>query len=258
MLITLKIFTNFRTMTSNLQPKQINIKALFTFLQEKGSFNKSLNITAFCVIMTLLTIQIANAQKPVIGNNWDLVYEAEALKIYTRDNIQSNIDEVRVTVHLESSPESVAAVLSDVSNYSNWVYKCKNSRLVENVNDRALYFYAEYDFPYPASDRDLIVYSERWRNHENGEIYFHSVAAPDFLSEKKSVVRIKELESFWIISPNADGSSTVEYIVKTSVGGNIPDWIVNWGITTGPKNSMLSLAQQLQHPKGQYASNLKK
>jgi hypothetical protein len=84
----------------------------------------------------------------------------------------------------------------------------------------------------------------------------HSVGLPDYKPEVEDIVRIRAFESSWEITPNNDGTVYIDYTAKTDPGGNIPAWIINLGIATGPVKTMEKLAEVVQDPKYQQAEAL--
>lgn len=203
------------------------------------------------LLKSLLFILFAGGKTPVSPvhpdrPDWVLRQEKGALRVYTRPNPDSGIQEVRITTRINARIGSFLTALSDVSAYQTWVYKCSEARLLETVNEQEFYYYAKTDLPFPVSDRDLVVHSRQWQD-ESGVIHSVSNARPEYLPAKKGVVRIHSFRSYWRITPAGPGQVAIDYEVKTNPGGNIPAWIINLGITSGPVKTMEKLAEIAQH-----------
>ena len=204
------------------------------------------NTHLFLLIPNLLIILVFSSTSVFAQGSdlapWDLVKEEGDLKVYTRKNLDSGIKELRMTTSIRASLEDYIDALNDADSYKDWVYKCESSSLVLKVSDTELYYQIETDFPFPLSDRDLVVHTKQ-RIDENGTFYSNSVAAPDKRPEENGVVRINMYESHWKATPQNDGSVYIDYNSKVDPAGNIPQWVVNLGITVGPVKSMESFTQ---------------
>ncbi|MEL6676291.1 MAG: START domain-containing protein [Bacteroidota bacterium] len=173
--------------------------------------------------------------------DWELHTEEEGISIFTRLEEEARFKEVKATFQIESSLDHFISVLNDASAYTDWVYKCIKSERLETVNESSFYYYIETDLPFPASNRDLIVFSTQWKDPVTGAIKSKSVGKMEFIPEKDGLVRIPYFQSQWIITPMGNGHLNVEYWGKTDPGGSIPAWIVNLGVAIGPINTMKSL-----------------
>jgi len=69
---------------------------------------------------------------------------------------------------------------------------------------------------------------------------------PDFVPEKKGVVRIKNSTGKWVITPGGSGQVKVEYSLHVDPGGNIPSWLVNMFAAEGPVQEFKKLRIQVQ------------
>ena len=171
------------------------------------------------------------------SEDWQLVKEKGNLKIYTRKSVHSDIKELRIITTMKASIEDFVDALNDADSYKVWVYKCESSKLVEKVSDSELYYQVETDFPFPMSDRDLVAYTKQ-EFDEHGVFYSNTIATPNKQPKEKGVVRINLFESHWKVIPQNDGSVYIDYNSKVDPAGNIPQWIVNLGLTVGPVKSM--------------------
>ena len=172
---------------------------------------------------------------------WELKTQEDNIKVYTRSTERSAVNEVRITATFHVNLEVFMKSLNDVANYDEWVYKGVNPKHIEAVNDDEFYYYIQSDFPYPLSDRDLVVRSRQWKDHRTNTYHSHSVAAPDKHRRRKGIVRIELYESFWHIQQNNDGTLAIDYKVIVDPGGNLPAWLINMAVTEGPLKTMKSL-----------------
>jgi len=136
----------------------------------------------------------------------------------------------------------VETLLSNVPLYAQWVYKCDSSVRIKTVHSNDFYYYIRSGFPFPFSDRDLIVHSQQWVDTATGIYHSHSTASPDMITANPDVVRITVFESTWEISPMPDGQVQINYFAKSNPGGDIPVWLINMAIARGPYETMKKFA----------------
>lgn len=206
----------------------------------------------------LLPFILIFSDKSVFGQSallpgWELIKEQGPLKVYTRKSADSDIKELRITTNMKASMDDFVNALNDADSYKEWVYKCPNSQLVKKVSDHELYYRVETDFPFPLSDRDLVVYTKQ-RFDASGVFYSDSVARPDYQPKEDGMVRIQLFESHWKVTSLKDGSIFIDYNSKVDPAGNIPQWVVNLGLTVGPVKSMESFTEFVEQRKFQKKS----
>lgn len=173
--------------------------------------------------------------------DWSLVKENGKTRVYTRSNKDSKIKEVRIRTQMNVDFEHFIKVLSDVSNYNEWVYKGRNAKLLDQINDNEMYYFIESDFPFPLSDRDMVIHSRQWRDPVSKTYHSKSVAVPQYLPKDRNMVRLPMLEAYWKISPRPNGGIEIDYKALADPGGNLPAWLINMAITQGPIKTMEQL-----------------
>ena len=176
--------------------------------------------------------------------DWKLKTTEDNLKLYTRNNDQSGVKEVRIKTEVAITLEKLMAVLGNVSNYESWVYKCSEAKMVKVVTEDDYYYYSRYDLPFPLSDRDIVVRSRQWE--KDGIFYSHSTLSRNMVNKKKSIVRIQEFDAHWKITKKENGILAIDYVVQTHPGGSLPNWAINLGIAKGPIETMKNLIKQLE------------
>lgn len=184
---------------------------------------------------------------------WVLKREVDGVRVFYRDAPDSKIKELRFETTLQATLSSIAALLSDVEGYDKWVYKNERAHLVERRSDWEMIYYEEMDFPWPLSNRDLVVLSRMWQDSLTHALHSHSVSAHHLLPEREGIVRITELEFRWTFTPQNDGTVAVDYYLKSDPGGHIPAWLINLALDQGPLRTMERFKAMLQHPRYRYA-----
>ncbi|HNM26648.1 MAG TPA: START domain-containing protein [Saprospiraceae bacterium] len=185
------------------------------------------------------------------NDGWVLKNDKDAVKVYIRRT--ADVHEIKLVTSLKAPLSGLVQLLSEVDQYPAWGYKVAESRLVRRVNDHECYYYSKLDFPWPINDRDVIMHSTLQQDPVTKAITAASEAAPDMLPETKDVVRIRKCNTRWTMIPGAGGWVYVEYYIYSNPGGNLPDWLVNMAVDSGPRETIKNMRQILQQPKYQNA-----
>ncbi|MCS6929606.1 MAG: START domain-containing protein [Saprospiraceae bacterium] len=171
----------------------------------------------------------------------------DSIQVFYRKT--GDVHELKLIVHMRASLPSVAYLLEDVPVYPNWVYRVVESRVVERLSDKELYYYVHIDFPWPLTDRDLIMHSRLSQDPRTRILTYVSTAAPAQLPEKENVIRIRKAHSKWVIAPIGNEMVRVEYYLYSNPGGSLPDWLVNLALDIGPRETMKKMRSLLLIPR---------
>ncbi len=185
--------------------------------------------------------------------DWVFKKEVSGIKIYTREAPDSDIKELKFTTIIESSISSTIALLVDVDNYDQWVYKCAESTILKELNELQSFCYYNVDFPWPMSDRDMIIYSEIEQDPLTKEVVSSSYGRPEYIPEKEGRVRIYNHFNQWRFKPTAPDRIEATYLLKSDPAGSIPSWMINMAIDQGPLKSMKGFLEHLDDEKYQGA-----
>jgi START domain-containing protein len=171
---------------------------------------------------------------------WELVKDEGNIQVYTRKPENAKLKELRIIAEFKINIDTLLKVLNDANQYTDWVYKCNESKVISTINKEEFYYYATTDLPFPATDRDLVVLCRQWVDN-NGIVYSQSVAKPGLIPNVNGFVRIQNYESKWKITPLKNGVIHIDYKAVSDPGGSIPAWIINMAMTTGPLKTMKQL-----------------
>lgn len=177
-------------------------------------------------------------------SEWDFVAEKTNIKVYTRTTETSDIKELRILADFDGQIDTLLNILNDANNYGTWVYKCSKSEPIIPGEGYNTAYSAITDFPFPMSDRELVAKSNQYKD-EYGRLIQHTVNAGKDIPEKSGVVRIKNYEAKWIMEQIDTNRIHVEYVSSVDPGGNIPAWVVNLALTTGPIKTFEKLMKQV-------------
>lgn len=182
------------------------------------------------------------------AGDWVFKGEKDYVKVYYRNT--SDVLELKLVTSIKSSLSGLIQLLSEVEQYPAWGYKVMEARLLRKVSDTEMYYYTRLDFPWPMSDRDIVMHS-KMEQDKNGQIIAKSVAVPDYIPEVKDVIRIRKANTHWLVVPGAGGWLYTEYYIYSHPGGNIPEWLINMAIDMGPRETIKNIRKLVSAPKYQ-------
>ncbi|MEO6150117.1 MAG: START domain-containing protein [Mucilaginibacter sp.] len=190
----------------------------------------------------LLLFAFTNSQ----ANDWKLSTDKSGIKVYTRVVPGSKVKAVKVESDFKATASQFVAVLLDVKNSVDWVYRTKSCLLIKQVSPSELYYYSEISVPWPVENRDFVARIAVSQDPETKVVTVDAPSVPGFVALKKAVVRISDSKGKWIITPTSNQTIRVEYTLQVDPGGAIPAWLVNMFAAEGPTQSFKLLKLQLQ------------
>ncbi|MCB0521631.1 MAG: hypothetical protein H6577_15055 [Lewinellaceae bacterium] len=208
----------------------------------KQFFRLSFFLCMACLVFPFIVAAQAKAE-------WELKRDKGGIKVYVKDSPTSKIKELKFTTEIEASLNTVAAVLTYVEGYDDWVYSNKESRTIKRISDTEMYYYTELKFPWPFDNRDLVLHSIIWQDPKTLAIHSQTNSVHWMESEKDGVVRIKVADLHWAFTPLGGGKIRVEYHMVSDPGGNIPAWMVNLAADQGPLQTMVKFKEMLEKEK---------
>ena len=203
---------------------------------------KSANIAAL-ILFLLLAPALFQAQDK---DGSELKRDKGGIMVYMRDAPDSKIKELKFTTDLDASLNAIAAILTHVEGFDDWVYASIQSRTVKRVSESEVYYYTQIDFPWPLNNRDLVLHTNIWQDPKTLSIHSRTNSVHWMQPETHGVVRITKADLEWNFTPLKNGKVHLDYYLKSDPGGNIPAWIVNLAADQGPLQTMVKFKEMLQ------------
>jgi len=178
---------------------------------------------------------------------WHLRKDKDGIKIYTRDLENKGILEYRAITTIDTNLEQLIRIIHDVENYPAWTANCASAEIHKVINDSTRIEYMTTPVPWPLSDRDVVMEFVVTKHTDNYfEAYLTSV--PDAVPENDKYVRIKDSEGFWIFNKIDINKVEIIHQFYGDPEGNIPKWIINMFIVSGPYKTLLNLKDLCNSP----------
>jgi hypothetical protein len=189
------------------------------------------------------------ASEVLVSKDWKLAKEEDGIKVYYRKIEGKNLNEIKIQSVFNCNLSTLVAALADVPKYKEWVYSTKEAKTIKKISSREVIYYDAIDFPWPLSNRDLVIHAKTSQNIESKVVKINLSAENDLYPVQKGVVRIKFFKAEYNLTPQKD-KVMVDYILSSDPGGMLPDPVVNLALDEGPVKTMQSLKKLIA--KGAY------
>lgn len=201
---------------------------------------------SFRLIVTLLTVKtFLFAPLFLSAQTWKFIKEKEGIKIYTREEPNSNIKSFKGVMTMKATLAQVGYLIGNVETFDWWADDIKKIDVLAHEKDKLIRYYLIYDVPWPLADRDLCVEARITINQEKGEKIVEAKPLLNIIPENKDMVRIKNYWQRWTIQTQKDQSLLLVLEGTIDPGGSIPAWLSNMVITDTPLKVMTSLKEEV-------------
>jgi hypothetical protein len=192
----------------------------------------------------LVLFHMASAQK-----KWKLISEKDGIYVYIQNLENSKFKAVRAVCTVDCGVTKLSYVLMDVSNTKDWVYATKICKLLKKMSPTDIFYYSEVELPWPVSNRDFIIRITLTQDEKTKIARIVAENHPEYVPEKKNVIRIPKSAGNWTLTPLGDGRTKVEYVIHVDPGGSVPAWMVNMLADVGPHSSFTKLKKEVKKEK---------
>ncbi|MDP4130578.1 MAG: START domain-containing protein [Bacteroidota bacterium] len=196
-------------------------------------------------LLLILPFSLFSCFSGTTQGTWNLKKDKEGIKVYSRSSEHSKIDEIKADFNVQGTLSEMAAVMLDVDDHVQWAYSTKSNALLKKTNDADLYFYTEMNSPWPLSNRDLIVHLLLSQDPASKIMTIEETEVPDYIPEKKSVVRVPFSKAVWTVTPVNKKTIKINYQIEVDPGGAVPAWVVNMFAAKCPFESFKNLRTQI-------------
>ncbi len=196
-------------------------------------------------VLMLFAFALLGVSASTNSGSWQLAKEKDAIKVFTRPSALGSLKDSKGVMQIKASVDDVIQLLSKFDNYTKWMYKCSESKLLKRVSETEYYVYTVTDAPWPVSDRDLIskVNAEK---KADGTVSLKLTGVKDYIPEKSGKVRVPRFNGLWQASPKSNGMVEVTYQLESDPGGSLPDWVANATATDIPYFTLFEMKKLLE------------
>ena len=207
--------------------------------------------------IVLFLILIFLTQQSVFGaktaDDWELKRKDKGIEAYLRDMPGTDLKEFKGVMYVRGVRlSSMVATFDDTASYTRWMYNCTESRLLKYINVHERITYTVTHAPWPADDRDTVVYSFMSQNPEDLSVTIDITSRPDYLPKQPHRLRIPMMKATWTFKPLKSGTVMIVYRTVTDPGGPLPIWLLNLSVIDLPYYTMYKFMNVIKE--GRYAA----
>ena len=163
-----------------------------------------------------------------------------------------------VTV-VKSSLSGLVSLILDTDRASEWAYRTRRIEVLRRDDETATFMIrGETDFPWPFSDRDVVMLGQISQDEKSRTVTIHSYSTPPgLIAIRSGYVRMPDMRGDWIFRPLGKGLVEVTMVGRADPGGNIPASLVSMLIHETPYQTLLGLRKMIADERYQHARILK-
>lgn len=197
----------------------------------------------FCVFIIALVFLFSQT---VSAQGWNFVKEKNGIKMYTRNEPNTNLKSFKGVMDVHSTMDRVTHLVGNVHNNDWWDKNVKEIRILYFEENKHFKYYLVYDVPWPLSDRDLCVDARVTIDPVTGRREINAKPIANLIPEKPDAVRIKNYWQRWIIQPMENDIIRLTLEGSVDPGGIVPAWLINLVITDTPMNIMSGIRDRVE------------
>ncbi len=197
------------------------------------------------------------------ADNWTLARDKDHIKIYTRTISGSDIKEYKGMTKIKTSIDSLIALWDDRDACPDWFHQCKDPIAVKRMSFSDRYLYQVSDFPFPATDRDILTRMRILQNPKDKSITIKMNNTPFYCKDKmdkicrkinsSTLVRVVKAKGYFKYIPIKKGWVKVIWQQHIEPAGNLPKWLVNSIVVDMPFKTLKNITRLVKKAKYQEA-----
>ncbi|GAB2574742.1 SRPBCC family protein [Spirosoma areae] len=184
---------------------------------------------------------------------WRLEKDKDQILVYSRRAPGSKSTELKVECTLAGTQSQLVALLSDIPNYRNVIYKTKSAQLIRRVSETELLYYVVSALPWPVSDRDMAVRLTFAHDPASKLLQVRGVGVPvpGAVATNSGTVRIADWLAVWQVQQVTKQQMRVIYTCRFDPGGDIPAWLDHVAAASSAYQSFVLIRKSLALPRYQ-------
>jgi hypothetical protein len=193
-------------------------------------------ILIFFIILCFTRQSVVGAKG---SDGWELKKKQDGIEVYLRDVPGPGLKEFKGIMYVKGVRlSSMVATFDDTASYPRWMHNCTESRLLKYMNVQERITYTVTHAPWPANDRDTVVYSLMSQNPDDLSVTIAITSKPDYIPKQRHRLRIPMMKASWTFKPLKSGTVMIVYQTITDPGGPLPLWLLNLSIIDLPYYTM--------------------
>lgn len=169
-------------------------------------------------------------------SSWETRVSEDNVIVESRKTQGASYQTFRATTTIKTGIAPALALLQHNAACVDWLFRCKESRLIEEISPTERTFYQITSLPFPAKARDVIFHAAI-EYDEAGSVVVTMVSKPARLPETRQV-RIRDAWGTYKLESVSADETRVIWEQYVDPGGALPAWLVNSMLTDLPFKSL--------------------
>jgi hypothetical protein len=183
-------------------------------------------------------------------SEWKLYKSDSDNKVWLKDIKGSSLKQFKLQTIIKENLSTLYKIMKDVENMNVWYDKVKNVKLLNKISDNEAIYLLEYDLPFPFEDRITTIKGSILYDKINGLIKVSTAYYPYAIPQEKAhLLVINKISSSWEIRKISESNASIIHSGYMDPGGNIPEWLINEGVTSGPLKTLEKLRKHAKNIK---------
>jgi hypothetical protein len=184
---------------------------------------------------------------------WVKIKAKNGITLFKRTFPGSPISEFKGETIVNSRIEVIETVLRDIPAYAQFMYNCKEGRLIKSFGKDDLIIVNVTDMPWPLSDRDVVVRSIVSKDFKRGmfSIVLQGLPEPEssqYCPLRNDRVRMHDLQGIFILEIIDREHTRLTYIVHADPVG-IPSALTNFFSDDNPYGTLTGIKRMVRMEK---------
>jgi len=188
-----------------------------TITQPRKVLSNVVRLLSFGSALVIAILVVAHfAWKYSGSNKWELELDKHGVKVYALKSPGSTLKQFKAIARIKTTLNRVVAAMTDTSTEAcaEFAPGCTSGAILEPWNPQTLYFIQSYhvNFPFPFSDRDLLIKTQFSQDLQNKAVFVQCTALPNKIPHDARSFRVTDLHNSWRFTPLEDGELEVEFL----------------------------------------------
>lgn len=178
--------------------------------------------------------------------DWKIASDKDNITLWTKDYPNSEIKQFKLKTTIKADFEKAYSVLRDVERMNLWYDRVSSVTLLKRISPNEGIYLLEYGLPFPFENRIATIRGAIDYNKDQGKITVNTSYHPNEIPKSKSeMLQIKTIGSTWEVTKLPNGLIEIIHSGHMNPGGNIPNWLTNDGVTSGPIKTIKAFKKRL-------------
>ena len=175
---------------------------------------------------------------------WETRLDEDGILVQSRLTSGTKYEEFRAEAEIDATVAQAMALLIDTSACTQWLFRCKEGRVIQEISSTERTFYQVTSLPFPAKSRDSIFHAAiTFEGLSTVRVTMNSM--PDEIPQTKHI-RIRESFGTYVLAPTRENKLRVTWQQYVDPGGSLPAWLVNSMLTDLPFKSLRAFRERVK------------